>query len=65
MPIGGTEGMVDILEGTVTEVAGHEIYLSRSELFDVDRKGQDWRTASGQERNQATLREVPTRPWTC
>ena len=33
-----TEGGVGILEGTVTEVAEHEVYLSGSELFDIKKE---------------------------
>ena len=38
---GNIEGMVNIVEGTVTEVAEHEVYLSGSEWFDVERKDHD------------------------
>ena len=35
------DGVVDILEGTVAEVAGHEVYLSGSELIDIEQKSHD------------------------
>ena len=38
---GNTKGVVDIVEGTVTEVAEHEVYLSGSKWFDIERKDYD------------------------
>ena len=38
---GKTAGIVSIVEGTVTEVAEHEVYLSGSEWLDIERKNQD------------------------
>ena len=38
---GNMEGMVNIVEGVVTEVAEQEVYLSGSELFDIVRKDHD------------------------
>ena len=41
VPSRGTEGVVKILEGTVTEVAGHEVYLSGRDTFKPERKAHD------------------------
>ena len=38
---GKTAGMVSVVEGTVTEVAEHEAYLSGSEWLDIERKNHD------------------------
>ena len=37
----GGKGVVRILEGTVTCVAEHEVYLSASEMFDKEQKDHD------------------------
>ena len=38
---GKTAGMVSIVEGTVTEVAEHEVYLSGFEWLDIEQKNHD------------------------
>ena len=37
----GTEGVVKILEGTVTEVAEHEVYLSGRDTLKLEQKAHD------------------------
>ena len=39
--LGGTKGIVHILEGTVREVAEHEVYLSGEDLLDIEQKNHD------------------------
>ena len=38
---GEIAGMVNVFEGTATEVAEHEVYLSGDDMFDIDRNDQD------------------------
>ena len=38
---GNIRGLVNIVEGTVTAVAEHEVYLSGSEWLDIERKGHE------------------------
>ena len=46
---GNIQGSVDIVEGSVTEVAEHEVYLSGSEWLDIERQDHGQKRASGTE----------------
>ena len=39
--IAETEGVVAVLEGTVTEVAEHEVYVSGNDTLEMEQKGQE------------------------